>query len=887
MPTKTAHLIAQLTDKVSGPAAQMAQGLKKAAEQADALSRMSAKGGTGKLAADLRNLGASASQIDAVTAALKKYATQNMIPANRADWTKVQAAQMRTWEQSTVASLKHVIAAEREAAQAAREFASAQLSAAVKAGEASRKQRQAAVEQAKAHREAIRERRREAAATIASGAGVMAAHKGKKIGLDAISSAGSFDIATRKQREFTDLTSEVQANLLAQAKRVGQETQFSNEDVVKAQTVAMQGLPANFTPEMRSAVAEGILENVKNYATLMDTDLKEGAETIRSYLQQTGKDITTKQKAIAEANKATNQLVKMAKLGGMSGEDVGQFVKLAMSSGSTSGLTPETLMSLGALAKRGGLRGDEAGTFIKTSAGKLVSPTKKGQAAWNAAGVNHSRFVKMPDRLSTDALEGQFRLDVGKGFTPGIRKRLDAINADKTLIADQGRYIEAVTSAVEPILGKKKNGQVRASDRQVAAKAAGNYHKVAAQSVDVEGLLDALMKANPTLAQLNAIFTGAHGGKAAITQRQWDEFRASRESIAKAGDDPEFAARKAKEIMDGLGGSIENLKGSWENMVLTIGTANDGLIKFTADGLDNLIDTFSKADRTTQQAISLGAGAAALAGGAYGAFNLTKTLLGFGASSVALNGSAAALTASAAALDAAALKLAGGSVLPGASAAAGAAAPAASLTLGAGGAAVAAGAGAGAYLDWNFGGNPGAIGALTGQESDHQKTMRYLRERGAGDAAARSIGFGRPGGSAKMLPPGLGGDAKAGYASDYTISRGAVGDFLWGKERKSQSLPGFGSSAPKVDTSQIEAVKPKADEAKAALDGLNGTFTPTVAAGSITSALDSARALNAELAKVSGNAATAQAAVANLGGAVGRTGCVTQTFGNSPSAGEN
>lgn len=663
MATKTAHLVAQLTDKVSKPAAQMAAGLKKAADQADALTRLSAKGGTGKLAADLRNLGASASHIDSVTAAMKRYAAQNMIPANRADWTKVQASQMRTWEQSTVASLKHVIAAEREAARAAGEFASAQLAAAVKAGEASRKQRQAALEQAKAHREAIRERRRDAAATIASGAAVMAAHKGKKIGLDAVSSAASFDIAVRKQREFTDISAQIQAGLLAQAKRVGQETQFSNEDVVKAQTASMQGLPANFTPELRAAVAEGIVDNVRNFATLMETDLKEGAEIIRGYLQMSGKDISTKEKALSEANRATNQLVKMAKLGGMSGEDVGQFVKLAMSSGTTAGLTTDSLMSLAALAKRGGLRGDEAGTFVKTSAGKLVSPTKKGLAAFNAAGVEHSRFVKMPDRLSTSALEGQFRMEMGKGFTPGIRKRLDAINGDKTLLADQSRYIAAVTSAVEPILGKKKNGQVRASDRQVAAKAAGNYHKVAAQSVDVEGLLDALMKANPTLAQLNAIFTGAHGGKGAITQRQWEEFKASREEIRKSGDDPDYAAKKAKEVMAGLGGSIENLKGSFENLILTIGTANEGLVKLSADKLGNLVDQFSKLDKGTQQALSLGAGGAALAGGAYGAFNLTKALLGFGGSSAALIGSAAALDASAAALTAAAAKLAGSSAV--------------------------------------------------------------------------------------------------------------------------------------------------------------------------------------------------------------------------------
>lgn len=828
MATRTAHLVAQLTDKVSKPAAQMAQGLKKAADQADALTRLSAKGGTGKLAADLRNLGASASHIDSVTAAMKRYAAQNMIPANRADWTKVQASQMRTWEQSTVASLKHVIAAEREAARAAQDFASAQLAAAVKAGEASRKQRQAALEQAKAHREAIRERRRDAASTIASGAAVMAAHKGKKIGLDAVSSAASFDIAVRKQREFTDITAQIQAGLLAQAKRVGQETQFSNEDVVKAQTASMQGLPANFTPELRAAVAEGIVDNVRNFATLMETDLKEGAEIIRGYLQQSGKDISTKQKALAEANRATNQLVKMAKLGGMSGEDVGQFVKLAMSSGTTAGLTTDSLMSLAALAKRGGLRGDEAGTFVKTSAGKLVSPTKKGLAAFNAAGVEHSRFVKMPDRLSTSALEGQFRMEMGKGFTPGIRKRLDAINGDKTLLADQSRYIAAVTSAVEPILGKKKNGQVRASDRQVAAKAAGNYHKVAAQSVDVEGLLDALMKANPTLAQLNAIFTGAHGGKGAITQRQWDEFKASREEIRKSGDDPDYAAKKAREVMAGLGGSIENLKGSFENLVLTIGTANEGLIKLSADSLGNLIDKFSKLDQGTQQALSLGAGGAALAGGAYGAFNLTKALLGFGTSSAALTGSAVALDASAAALTAAAAKLAGGSVvgdLAGGAAKGKAGAAGRLAKMGPLGFLGWAGVGAGAMI---------GTGLLLDSFDEHRHRGNGYR----GDSRRRAPTLGLD-----TLPQGWGAGGLdvskglGGGVGPYTTNREKTwGEWFFGRPthrggsdptRMTLPLPpgmqGGGSAvAPKTDTTAFQALEQKMGDVQAKAGELNG-----------------------------------------------------------------
>ncbi|MGU3539979.1 phage tail tape measure protein [Methylobacterium sp. A54F] len=498
------------------------------------------------------------------------------------------------------------------------------------AGNAARARRQKDAEAAANARAERRAERLEAGRVLGAGAAVTAGHKGKEIAKDAITSAAEFDLAVRKQKVFTDISGDDQAGLLAQAKRIGQETQFSNIDVVKAQTAAMQGLPAGFSPALKAAVAEGIVGNVRNYSTLMETDLKEGTEVIRSYLQATGKDISTKEKALSEANKATNQLVKMAKLGGMNGEDVGQFVKYAAASSTSAGLSTETMMTLGALARRGGLRGDEAGVAMRSMASKIVAPTDKGIAALNAAGIKHSDYVRMPDKLDTSALEGQFQNKLGKSFTPAVRAKMDAINADKALLADRGKYVAAVTEAAGPLLGKTKKGVVRASDAKNAAKAANTFYGVSGQSVDAEGLLNAAMSKNMTLPQLNAWLTDKHGGKGAITQRQWDEFKASREAINRAGDDPDWAKKKADEVFAGLGGAVENLKGSFENLVLTIGTANSGLIKATADAIGTGLDGFSKLPEGAQQGLSLGAGAGLLGASAWGSITLLRTLLGLG-----------------------------------------------------------------------------------------------------------------------------------------------------------------------------------------------------------------------------------------------------------------
>ena len=525
-------------------------------------------------------------------------------------------------------------------------------------GEAGRLRRLADEERRSDRRQA----RREVFGTLAAGAGVVAAHRGKETMWEAVRNIKEFDDAQKRQVAYTPgLTETMQAPLLEQAKRIGQQTQFTNTDVIKAQTRAMQGLPAGFTAEVRAEVGQGIIENVKSFSTLMEVDLNEGAEIIRSYLQMTQKDISTKEKALAEANKATNQIVIAAKLGGSSGDDIKDFINYATSSGTVAGLSSETLLTLGAIARRAGLRGDVAGTFIRTASAKLVSPTKGGRTALNAAGIDYDKFVRMPEKLDTAALERQFQNDSGKSFTPAVRARIDAINADKKLLSDREAYVEAVTEAVSPILERDRKGKVSAQESRVAARSAGEYYKVAAQSVDTEGLLREILGGSMTLAQFNKFFTDKHGGKAALTQAQFDEIKAVFQEIKGADKDPKYAENRANYIMSGVAGSLENLKGSWENFTLQIGKANEGLIKSVSDTAGGFLDLYSKLDTTQQQVVSLGGAALTATAGIAGLYKLTTGLFG----SAALTGSATQLSAAAIALDAAAVKLGAGGAAAG------------------------------------------------------------------------------------------------------------------------------------------------------------------------------------------------------------------------------
>lgn len=75
---------------------------------------------------------------------------------------------------------------------------------------------------------------------------------------------------------------------------------------------------------------------------------------------------------------------------------------------------------------------------------------------------------------------------------------------------------------------------------------------------------------------------------------------------------------------------------------------------------------------------------------------------------------------------------------------------------------------------------------------------------------------------------------------------------------------------PKVDTSQIEGVKPKADEAKGAVEAVGAvTAKPTIDTASIEAATAAAQVLLSVLGSIPGAAGTAVAAATRAGAAAG------------------
>ena len=674
-------------------------------------------------------------------------------------------------------------------------------------------------------KQALKQERREVVAQklqrgTAIAAGVIGA--GSKVGRlskSVIEAAAEFDTATLKQQAFQDIPKAVQDSLLVpQAKKIGQETKFSNTDVLKAQIKSMQGLPAGFGPQQKAETAVGITGAARTYAIAMEADLETSAEGIRSFLQTTNKDISTKEKAIAASTRATNIMVKTAKLGGLNDDDVQQFFKFGAGTGTAAGLSDTTLGALAATGRQGGLRGDELGVFTRAIASKLVAPTGKGMDALTAAGIDYNQFTKMPGGLSVANLQNLSKRRFGKGFNDSQVDRLDSVLDNPEVVGNQEEFTKQVSEIIAESFDKKKNGGTKAQDSAKIAKMVSDFHKLSTDSVDSEGLLNAIMT-NPkmSIGLLNAMFTDKHGGKGSILASKWGEFQTNKQALDKVGETPNFAKDIADKIMGGFGGAVENFKGSVENLKLSIGQGIAPAAQPAMNAAGGVMDSMSNLPGPVL-GIGAGVGAAGAVGGA--GFFMSKLMGGFGlsASAVALDGAAAALTAAAASIG-------GGVAGKAAAGAAGAASTAA------GGGVWAAGAAAAPWLA-GAAGIIGGLGAmrLATQNSGYEgmtsgERMRQQRGGSMRDMYAREWGY--SGGTPELSDTmkygtGVGGDKSSNVS--------VTGDVNGKIEGRFEVVPGS------AFLSLVESVKQSVIEVKGALrsagngPGSTGRSSPDAAA---------------------------------------------------------
>jgi hypothetical protein len=341
----------------------------------------------------------------------------------------------------------------------------------------------------------------DAASMIIGGA---AANTGRTIVQRAFTEAVDMDRATAYQRALgqPDIDESGIGRLNAQAEQIGRATRFTNADVVSAQTLIMQA-------GIRNADAIlNLMGPITDYALAMGTTLDEAAETVRG-------SALSKQVNLRDAQAVTtfvDFLVKMAKNSGMTNDDVAQYMKYSGAATTTAGLPDTYAAAIGMVLRQAGLRGDEAGVFARTAAAKLVAPTNKGRTALSSMGIDYNKYVTMPDAMSVRGLETTISTKFGKRFTDDIREQIsdlfengvftDENGNEMPIASDPGQFNAAVSGILAPMFAKGGG-----ADNAKVSKSIDDFWKYSAQSVDVKGLLNAIMGSSSNPGALNAFFT--------------------------------------------------------------------------------------------------------------------------------------------------------------------------------------------------------------------------------------------------------------------------------------------------------------------------------------------------------------------------------------------
>ncbi|WP_296581701.1 phage tail tape measure protein [Xanthobacter sp.] len=393
-----------------------------------------------------------------------------------------------------------------------------------------------------------------------------AAHRTARVVENVAELYKTFDDLARYQRAILGITEAQQSPLLKQATS-GTIKGFNDIEILHAQLdLAQRGLQQDAIIPITDAAAK--------FALALGTDLPTAAKTLEGILFSTGKDLHDTGAAVAAANKAASFATKLAKIGGLDEEDVRQFFKYGGAPGSVAGFSDASMGAVAAILRKSNIRGDEAGVAMRAFAGKLVSPTKKGMAALDALGINYDSFTKMPGALSADNLGAAVKRQLGKSLSEAQMAALRSALEDPEVVGDQGTFTDKAVEIVGAGFAKNKKGQLAAKDAQAISKVASTFYRMAVESVDVEGLLRAIIEKSPSLAQSNAIFTERQGARFSLLAKGglplFNEYAGK---LLGAGDD--FHTKIAEERTAGFSGAMKQAEAATLNFTTALGRAFD------------------------------------------------------------------------------------------------------------------------------------------------------------------------------------------------------------------------------------------------------------------------------------------------------------------------
>ncbi|EUB97316.1 phage tail tape measure protein, TP901 family [Rhizobium sp. CF080] len=460
-------------------------------------------------------------------------------------------------------------------------------------------------------------------AVTAVGGGVVA-NTGKNIAQKSFFLGVDFNRAAEYQAALGDFKGADRNALNRQAEKIGGDTRFSNVDVVRAQTTVLQ----RGIRDVKQIL--DLTQKVTDYSLAMGVTLEEGAEAVTGSALSKRIDLQDT-KAIGNF---VDFMVWMAKNGGMSNDDVSQFVKYGGAPTTGAKLSDETMAAMGMILRRSGVRGDEAGVFARSAASKLVAPTQKGKDALAAMGIDFSKFTSI-DSMNEAGIGIMMKQKFAATLTDDMKQKVRELiqngeftdqetGESRSVISDTGEFASQMSQILAPLF-TDKNGKMSVQDAKALSKALADYQKYSIDSVDTMGLLNAIAGAQPGIGNLNAFFTDKQGGRANMIFSQWAEFQ---RLLGMMQNVPGGIANKiGTEANQGIYGDWTKLTGTIETAMTRIGQDWEFATRPMINKANEIVDSFIGLSDSTRRLIeAFGAAAAVLAG--YAAAQGAKSLLG-------------------------------------------------------------------------------------------------------------------------------------------------------------------------------------------------------------------------------------------------------------------
>ena len=599
MANLTSTLDIRLIDDVSKTAAQIDASLRKMATDAQAMDRALAQGGASdKLALGLRKLGASVPAIEGATRAMRAYAEAEGLAANRGDWTKTQAQGFQNMERVTLAGVRAIMSAER-ALEEQRARASAHHREAMLA-ETRASERQVAM----AHR--ARGGGHFDQSTLGGTVATAGAFAFEHAMHSVLERYRDFDKERRYAKVVMGLTDQQQEPLVQQALHGGATSRFNDIQWLEAQReFAARGYGLNQVKAFTPIAAD--------VGTAFDQTLPEAVKAIEGAMLGFGKDVSTFDKAVAAARKTADLEVKTSKISGMSFDDITQLYKYGAAPAKLAGLSEEQMLAFGGVLKKQNMGGDEAGTAFRALAKNLVSPTSGAVTAMRANGIDFSSYQHaqaMDPAGFTSMVAQKYGVQLSTAAQAGIAK----IFTDKSIVGDASKFTPAIVNFLRGTLG----GNDAKSLKSIAGLAK-DYRNASVNGVDTVKLLTDMMVAmskNKGLA--NAIFGSKQGGRIFAALGEPDVFNHLLDQIQNhsAG----FAGDVASARNEGFNGQVSQLQGAIATLETSIGRAFDangsgGALTQAATAAARFVQSLSEMNPNALRAgVEAAAAAAVLAG---------------------------------------------------------------------------------------------------------------------------------------------------------------------------------------------------------------------------------------------------------------------------------